>query len=61
MEEFTVKKESKIAFDLVYNPKQVTMSFMLKKKTPTNMTLPKETNKAPITDHKEMEIYDISH
>ena len=55
LEKFTVKKDSKIAFNLVYNPKHVTMNFMLKKET--NMTLPKETNKVPITDPKEMELY----
>ena len=33
LEKFTVKKDSKIAFNLVYNPKHVTMNFMLKKET----------------------------
>lgn len=56
MEKFTVKKDSKIAFNLVYNPQHVTMNFMLKKRQ-INMTLPKETNKVPITDPREMELY----
>lgn len=30
---FTVKKDSKIAFNLVYNPKHVTVNFMLKRET----------------------------
>lgn len=30
LEEFTVKKDSKTTFNLVYNPKQVSVNFMLK-------------------------------
>ena len=50
LEKFTVKKDSKIAFNLVYNPKHVTMNFMLKKET--NMTLPKDYNNFPVTKPK---------